>query len=135
MSQHRYTSYVIFYDVLAKSQAACSQREAAQYIRDGRHMSGLVSIWECATDNVRYIVYDCCKPDAGSYYVAPAFHTSGVPGDSCNTSTPNQPGRTSSPSYRPAVPIQRLNNKTISWPAWFCHFKVVADVHGWDKDQ
>ena len=27
------------------------------------------------------------------------------------------------------------NNKTIGWPAWFRHFKPVADVQGWDKDQ
>ena len=39
------------------------------------------------------------------------------------------------PSYRPAVPIQRFNNKTINWPALFRHFKALADVHGWDKDQ
>ena len=31
--------------------------------------------------------------------------------------------------------MQRFNNKTIGWPAWFRHFKAVADVHGWDKDQ
>ena len=37
--------------------------------------------------------------------------------------------------YRPAAPIQRFNNKSIGWPAWFRHFKAVADVHGWDKDQ
>ena len=37
--------------------------------------------------------------------------------------------------HRPAAPIQRFNNKTIGWPAWFRHFKAVADVHGWDKDQ
>ena len=45
---------------------------------------------------------------------------------------PRQEGR---PSHRPAAPIQRFNNKTIGWPAWFRHFKAVADVHGWDKDQ
>ena len=39
------------------------------------------------------------------------------------------------PSYLPAAPIQRFNNKTINWPAWFRHFKAVAEVHGWDKDQ
>ena len=39
------------------------------------------------------------------------------------------------PSHRPAAPIQRFNKKTIRWPAWFRHFKAVADVHGWDKDQ
>ena len=39
------------------------------------------------------------------------------------------------PSYRPAAPIQRFNNKSINWPAWFRHFKAVADVHRWDKDQ
>ena len=44
---------------------------------------------------------------------------------------PRQEGR---PSHRPAAPIQRFN-KTIGWPAWFHHFKAVADVHGWDKDQ
>ena len=37
--------------------------------------------------------------------------------------------------YRPAAPIQRLNNKSLNWPAWFRHFRAVADVHGWSKDQ
>ena len=37
--------------------------------------------------------------------------------------------------YRAAAPIQRFNNKTLNWPSWFRHFKAVADVHGWDKDQ
>ena len=37
--------------------------------------------------------------------------------------------------YRPATPIQRFNNKSLSWPSSFRHFKAVADVHGWDKDQ
>ena len=39
----------------------------------------------------------------------------------------SQEGR---PGYRPAAPIQRFNNKSIGWPAWFRHFKAVADVHG-----
>ena len=38
-------------------------------------------------------------------------------------------------SYRPATPIQRFNNKSLNWPSWFHHFKAVADIHGWDKDQ
>ena len=37
--------------------------------------------------------------------------------------------------YRPAAPIQRVNNKSLNWPAWFRHFWAVADVHGWSKDQ
>ena len=37
--------------------------------------------------------------------------------------------------YRPATPIQRFNNKSLNWPAWFRHFRAVADVHGWNKDQ
>ena len=37
--------------------------------------------------------------------------------------------------YRPAAPIQRFNNKSLNWPSWFRHFRVVADVHGWSKDQ
>ena len=37
--------------------------------------------------------------------------------------------------YRPAAPIQHFNNKSLSWPAWFRHFRAVADVHGWDKNQ
>ena len=37
--------------------------------------------------------------------------------------------------YRPAAPIQRFNNKSLNWPAWFRHFRAVADVHGWTKDQ
>ena len=45
---------------------------------------------------------------------------------------PRQDGR---PSHRPAAPIQRFNSKNIGWPAWFRHFKAVADVQGWDKDQ
>ena len=45
---------------------------------------------------------------------------------------PRQEGR---PAHGPAAPIQRFNNKTIGWPAWFRHFKAVADVHGWDKNQ
>ena len=35
--------------------------------------------------------------------------------------------------YRLAAPIQRFNNKSLNWPAWFCHFRAVADVHGWSK--
>ena len=37
--------------------------------------------------------------------------------------------------YRPAAPIQRFNNKSLNWPAWLRHFRAVADVHGWNKDQ
>ena len=37
--------------------------------------------------------------------------------------------------YRPAAPIQRFNNKSFNWPAWFRHFRAVADVHGWSKEQ
>ena len=37
--------------------------------------------------------------------------------------------------YRPAAPIQRFNNKALNWPAWFRHFRAVADVHGWSKDR
>ena len=69
---------------------------------------------------------------------------------SCGMSTPRPPrpvcmeipempthqtGQEGRPSHRPAAPIQRFNNKSIRWPAWFRHFKAVADVHGWDKDQ
>ena len=37
--------------------------------------------------------------------------------------------------YRPAAPIQRFNNKSLNWPAWFRHFRAVTDVHGWPKEQ
>ena len=37
--------------------------------------------------------------------------------------------------YRPVAPIQCFNNKSLNWPAWFRHFRAVADVHGWSKDQ
>ena len=47
----------------------------------------------------------------------------------------NRTGQEGRPSHRPAAPIQRFNNKSIGWPAWFRHFKAVANVHGWDKDQ
>ena len=55
--------------------------------------------------------------------------------------TPDMDGRVHRPSpevrqgYRPAAPIQRFNNKSLNWPAWFRHFRAVADVHGWNKDQ
>ena len=83
----------------------------------------------------------------------PAMSTPYPPGrehPSCDMSTPRFPrpvciemsdtpthrtGQEGRPSHRPAAPIQRFNNKTIGWPAWFRHFKAVADVHGWDKDQ
>ena len=52
----------------------------------------------------------------------PAHHLAG----------PRQEGR---PAHRPAAPIQRFNSKSIGWPAWFRHFRAVADVQGWDKDQ
>ena len=44
----------------------------------------------------------------------------------------NQEGRQ---GYRPAAPIQRFNNKSLNWPSWLRHFRAVADVHGWDKNQ
>ena len=68
----------------------------------------------------------------------------------CNMSTPRQPlgqpgcldvpdaplhrqeGRQ---NYRQAAPIQRCNNKSLNWLARFRHFRAVADVHGWDKNQ
>ena len=74
--------------------------------------------------------------------------------DMDNTSTSAQPPTPSTPltvpdaeiqlrrppqeirqGYRPAAPIQRFNNKSLNWPAWFRHFRAVADVHGWSKDQ
>ena len=39
------------------------------------------------------------------------------------------------PGYRSAAPIQRFNNRSLNWPAWFRHFRAVADVHGWNKEQ
>ena len=49
-----------------------------------------------------------------------------------NFAGPRQEGR---PTHRPAAPIQRFNSKSIGWPAWFRHFRALADVQGWDKDQ
>ena len=49
-----------------------------------------------------------------------------------NFAGPRQEGR---PTHRPAAPIQRFNSKSIRWPAWFRHFRAVADVQGWDTDQ
>ena len=46
-----------------------------------------------------------------------------------------QPPPEARQGYRPAAPIQRFNNKSLNWPAWFRHFRAVADVHGWNKDQ
>ena len=47
----------------------------------------------------------------------------------CRSVQENRPG------YHPAAAIQRFNNKSLNWPSWFRHFKAVADVHGWDKNQ
>ena len=48
--------------------------------------------------------------------------------------TPRPPPETPQ-GYRPAAPIQRFNNRSLNWPAWFRHFRAVGDVHGWSKDQ
>ena len=56
-------------------------------------------------------------------------------------STPDVGGQTSRPppdvrpGYRPAAPIQRFNNRSLNWPAWFRHFRALADIHGWNKEQ
>ena len=56
-------------------------------------------------------------------------------------STPVTDGHVHRPSpevrqgYRRAAPIQRFNNRSLNWPAWFRHFRAVTDVHGWSKDQ
>ena len=47
----------------------------------------------------------------------------------------NRPTVEARQGYRPAAPIQRFNNKSLNWPAWFRHFRAVADVHGWSKEQ
>ena len=47
----------------------------------------------------------------------------------------HRPTTESRQGYRPAAPIQRFNNKSLNWPAWFRHFRAVADVHGWSKEQ
>ena len=67
----------------------------------------------------------------------PAHHFTGPRQEMSDTPAhhfagPRQEGR---PAHRPAVPIQRFNSKSIGWPAWFRHFRAVADVQGWDKDQ
>ena len=50
--------------------------------------------------------------------------------------TPLHPiGQEGRQGYRPAAPIQCFNNKSLNCPACFRHFRVVADVHGWDKSQ
>ena len=48
---------------------------------------------------------------------------------------PHRPATEARQGYRPAAPIQRFNNKLLNWPAWFRHFRAVADVHGWSKEQ
>ena len=48
---------------------------------------------------------------------------------------PHRPSPEAHQGYRPAAPIQRFNNKSLNWPAWFRHFRAVADVHGWSKEQ
>ena len=89
--------------------------------------------------------YPSCQRDREDAYRRPAMSTpyqqsreqpprciemSDTP--AAHFAVPRQDGR---PSHRPAAPIQRFNSKNIGWPAWFRHFKAVADVQGWDKDQ
>ena len=31
--------------------------------------------------------------------------------------------------------MHRFNYKSLNWPAWYRHFRAVADVHGWDRNQ
>ena len=52
-----------------------------------------------------------------------------------DTSAPLRRAPQDRQGYRPAAPIQRFNNKSLNWPAWFRHLRAVADVHGWDKNQ
>ena len=47
---------------------------------------------------------------------------------------PHRPSPEARQGYRPAARIQRFN-KSLNWPAWFRHFRAVADVHGWSKEQ
>ena len=47
----------------------------------------------------------------------------------------HRPATEARQGYRPAAPIQRFNNKSLNWPAWFRHFRAAADVHGWSKEQ
>ena len=47
----------------------------------------------------------------------------------------NRPTVEARQGYRLAAPIQRFNNKSLNWPAWFRHFRAVADVHRWSKEQ
>ena len=89
--------------------------------------------------------YPSCQRDQEDAYRRPAMSTpyqqsreqpprciemSDTP--AAHFAVPRQDGR---PSHRPAAPIQRFNSKNIGWPAWFRHFKAIADVQGWDKDQ
>ena len=89
--------------------------------------------------------YPSCQRDREDAYRRPAMSTpyqqsrEQPPGciemsdtPAAHFAAPRQDGR---PSHRPAAPIQRFNSKNIGWPAWFRHFKAVADVQGWDKDQ
>ena len=89
--------------------------------------------------------YPSCQRDREDAYRRPAMSTpyqqsrEQPPGciemsdtPAAHFAVPRQDGR---PSHRPAAPIQRFNSKNIGWPAWFRHFKAVADVQGWDKDQ
>ena len=47
---------------------------------------------------------------------------------------PYRPSPEARQGYRPVAPIQRFNNKSLNWPAWFRHFRAITDVHGWSKE-
>ena len=61
----------------------------------------------------------------------------------CDMSIPRQTlvrplhriGQEGRQGYQPAAPLQRFNNKSKKWLAWFRHFRAVANVHVWDKSQ
>ena len=84
-------------------------KRTKKYFSSGRRLSRTLLVAE-----------DC--PEHSSWSDTPTHHFAG----------PRQEGR---PAHRPAAPIQRFNSKSIGWPAWFRHFRAVADVQGWDKDQ
>ena len=71
----------------------------------------------------------------GVMVVGPHFPRPAGPGAIMSTPYPweNEDGRSNlSTTAQPSTPV--TPPKSLNWPAWFRHFRTVADVHGWNKD-
>ena len=79
---------------------------------------------------------DALRTGAGTclvLHVNTTTNTAVVRGGRGQTTTPDHTGGSS--GLQSGRPDSAFQQQKSDWPSWFRHFKAVADVHGWDKDQ